>query len=360
MLIKPRRILLMDIGNKAHTEYKYDKEVMMFMMKNNLNTCSHGHIHSHNTFGVFFSGEDDGELNANCTTHNYYLSLIVNNALDMIAKVVYVATPHIFLCPDEDGVQYPMPVEGLNKVMMVHDCDINVPGFEIEVGDEFQSRLEEIKKRTAEANAAKAAQAKIEADKKAAEAKAKAATTTAPNTPGKLHDPAAVTKAQKAQALQKENNGANQGISRGGVPNQSLSVVKTPSEWQGSEDITHNSLPTENTFYEYDDFLCYVLRDGEEKKADEISKALFQANIDHNTTGVKINTILGNYVTYYDNYYLVEEKGLDAEHFMEVLEDFIDVCENYVADYTWLASLSSALRELGNKFEQSPLVTKID
>lgn len=49
-----------------------------------LEECRIGHIHSHNTMGVFFSGTDWGELEDNAPNHNYYLSLIVNNFMDFL------------------------------------------------------------------------------------------------------------------------------------------------------------------------------------------------------------------------------------------------------------------------------------
>ena len=42
-----------------------------------------GHIHSHNVMRVFFSGTDMDELHDNAPSHNFYVSLIVNNLLTL-------------------------------------------------------------------------------------------------------------------------------------------------------------------------------------------------------------------------------------------------------------------------------------
>jgi hypothetical protein len=52
---------------------------------------------------VFFSGTDMGELNDNSPKHNIYLSLIVNNYLDMTAKLAFIGKPYSYVCKDDKG-----------------------------------------------------------------------------------------------------------------------------------------------------------------------------------------------------------------------------------------------------------------
>lgn len=49
-----------------------------------------GHIHSHHDMQVFFSGTDNMELMDNAPNHNHYLSLIINNKNEMVARIAYV------------------------------------------------------------------------------------------------------------------------------------------------------------------------------------------------------------------------------------------------------------------------------
>ena len=60
-----------------------------------------------------------------------------------------------------------------------------------------------------------------------------------------------------------------------------------------------------------------------------------------------------NYVSYYDEYYNTKEKGLDPEHFLDVMEEVIAACDYYDNTFGWLANLSSTLRSMGNKFEEN-------
>ena len=81
-------ILPLNKGTQAYTEYTFDERVIEHMEENeHLEECRMGHIHSHNTMGVFFSATDWSELEDNVVNHNYYLSLIVNNFMDFCAKL---------------------------------------------------------------------------------------------------------------------------------------------------------------------------------------------------------------------------------------------------------------------------------
>lgn len=82
-------ILTMDVGTQAHTGFKLDDRFIDYMMENpEAVDMKYGLIHSHNNMSVFFSGEDLSELQDNAPNHNFYLSVIVNNKLDVIGKVV--------------------------------------------------------------------------------------------------------------------------------------------------------------------------------------------------------------------------------------------------------------------------------
>ena len=81
-------ILLLDVGSAAHTYYDLDSpETTSYMFKNGLAGCCIGHIHSHNEMAAFFSGEDDSTLEDLGKKMNNFLSLIVNNAGNYVARV---------------------------------------------------------------------------------------------------------------------------------------------------------------------------------------------------------------------------------------------------------------------------------
>jgi hypothetical protein len=87
-IFHPYDILLADIGTIGHTEYEPDgMEMINYMAKQeNFINLKLGHIHSHNKMNVFFSGDDMGELEKNKDHFDGYLSVIVNNGIEIIAK----------------------------------------------------------------------------------------------------------------------------------------------------------------------------------------------------------------------------------------------------------------------------------
>lgn len=74
-------ILPMDIGSSAYTEFEMSPEVATYMVENpELFDCKMGLIHSHQSFGTFFSGTDTATLQSEGQHRNHFLSLIINNA----------------------------------------------------------------------------------------------------------------------------------------------------------------------------------------------------------------------------------------------------------------------------------------
>ena len=102
-------ILPMHKGTSGYTEYELGEAVIEYMMENEESeNWKMGHIHSHNTMDVFFSGTDMSELEDNAPNHNFYLSLIVNNFMEFCAKVCFIAESGIaqFTAKDENGKAY--------------------------------------------------------------------------------------------------------------------------------------------------------------------------------------------------------------------------------------------------------------
>ena len=142
-------ILPMDMGSKTYTEYQFDQTVADYIEQDDERfDWKIGHIHSHNTMKTYFSGTDMSELNDNSEFHNYYLSLIVNNFMDMTAKIAYRATTEGFSYKaiDENGNSYSKNLQIKQTYLVIHDCVINVPTEEISISKEFADRVAHIKK----------------------------------------------------------------------------------------------------------------------------------------------------------------------------------------------------------------------
>lgn len=147
-------IFLMDKGTGAFTSYDFDGDVADYIMDKTMETMGEfgtyrlGHIHSHNTMGVFFSGTDNDELHDNVGNHNFYLSLIVNNYMEMTAKLAYEVKASCYQAMDEKGEVYNIPLsDSTNRTMFVQECDIEVPTQEIVVEPAFEERAKHIIKK---------------------------------------------------------------------------------------------------------------------------------------------------------------------------------------------------------------------
>lgn len=158
-------IIPMHKGTQAYTEYTFNEpkrdttgydDRMIDYFNENMHALEEdwkiGHIHSHNNMNVFFSGTDTEELRDNSPSHNFYLSLIVNNRMDFCAKVSFIATvqkeisaPYTAL--DENGIEYSVNTSKFTvkkEKMYVYDCDIEANREVIKVDDFFTKSVGEI------------------------------------------------------------------------------------------------------------------------------------------------------------------------------------------------------------------------
>lgn len=143
LVITLRDIILMNKGSKTYTGYDFNekKRDQSGYSDTHIEYCEEfeealtwkvGMIHSHNTMNVFFSGTDLSELVDNSPSHNYYLSFIVNNKMEMTAKVAVFAKVEdevkvSYKALQSNGTPYNMS-EGTLKVssskVFAYDCEI--------------------------------------------------------------------------------------------------------------------------------------------------------------------------------------------------------------------------------------------
>lgn len=146
--------LLMDIGSKGFTEYHFDSSVSDIMMEKEYvqgyegKPVKLGHLHSHNSMKVFFSGVDEDELCDNSPNHDYYLSVIVNNAMDIIARTVYkpvVVNPTIEIFGK--SIQVKEPINISTKTFLYNDVIINKEKIEYPFDINYiNNRIKEVDK----------------------------------------------------------------------------------------------------------------------------------------------------------------------------------------------------------------------
>ena len=150
-----KTILPLDMGSQAYTEYNLDDRFMDFIEEDFEERCTWklGHIHSHNSMAVFFSGTDMAELNDNAPAHNFYLSLIVNNAMDFMAKVAFIgeAKKEIKQVPytakNVEGQDYIIEKQNFEvntQKLFIYDCEIYSDLQELSITDQFIAQVAKI------------------------------------------------------------------------------------------------------------------------------------------------------------------------------------------------------------------------
>lgn len=138
-------IYLMNKGTKTYTEYDLDDDLIDYRMSNPKSlSWKIGMVHSHNSMKSYFSHTDMSELNDNSEFHNYYLSLIVNNFGEMVAKIAFRGETSGYACKDEQGKNWNLNLKTSRKVMFTFDCDIVEEGKVPFVEKSFAERVTEI------------------------------------------------------------------------------------------------------------------------------------------------------------------------------------------------------------------------
>ncbi len=320
----------MDKGTQAFTSYEFDGDVADFLMNKvmedpqNFSTLKVGHIHSHNSMGVFFSGTDWDELYDNCHNHNFYLSLIVNNYMEMIAKLVFRAEPVRYSALDENGEPYSMEVtqnEDKQKMLFVYDCDIESSLKAPEVDQAFQDRLKFILDKPAKV-------------------------TSYPTNYG-THSTQFIKSTTPSLDLKKTIEEQNQ---------EKEFAAQFATEDEHFKDFEHDAIY--NKMLEA--FACYILRHGNIVKDDTMEKALDSAKITVNTSNATLyaNKIIDNYPNYYDRFFKSDE-NVKMEDYLETIEDVFSIMDEYEGPYQFLTNVIKGLQNMHQKMsEQWSSVTK--
>ena len=118
------------VGNDFSVDFLFDEDHPM-----RVNGWRYGLMHSHHNMDVFFSGTDNDELKQGTPDHDVYLSVIVNNAGDIIAR----------LCTEVESVRKSRDVNGemieySHKYIGYWECEIHI---EYPVPDYLKDRFKE-------------------------------------------------------------------------------------------------------------------------------------------------------------------------------------------------------------------------
>lgn len=147
-------IFPMDIGNSTYTEFRMSPDVTTYIVDHPelMTTVYQGLIHSHNNMQAFFSGTDNSTLVAEGTDVNHFVSLIVNNAGQYVARITRHLYVKSIIADDISYKSFNDVDEGFvdnyeDTDEYIEYTDLKIHKEEVEEPkDELLSRLDEIKK----------------------------------------------------------------------------------------------------------------------------------------------------------------------------------------------------------------------
>lgn len=156
MVCTVKDLYLMDIGSSAHTQFNYDGLAPAYNDHEEWidNEYRLGLIHSHQAMSVFYSGEDMSELSDNVDRYEFYLSIVVNNANDIIGRIGYLGKQISIESIQNNfvfkGQQYVFPEVETKKeidVLFYIDCEVEKPVEQVPpIYSEIIERIESLKK----------------------------------------------------------------------------------------------------------------------------------------------------------------------------------------------------------------------
>ena len=114
----------MNVGSAAYTSFNTDDSIIDANELFNPNLdLKLGLIHTHVGMSAFFSGTDLDELKQNCNLFDYYLSLVVNQKCDAVAKIAChcIADQPTVTYKDKYGNKFIKNLDSFNNII---DCEV--------------------------------------------------------------------------------------------------------------------------------------------------------------------------------------------------------------------------------------------
>lgn len=318
VVLVPIDIFLMDIGTGTFTSYEFDENVVKHMMDNpqlGLMKASIGHIHSHHNMQTFFSGVDMSELHDNVSKHRFYLSLIVNNKLEMTAKVAFLAEANSsevsYYAQDEKGEPYIVDKSILNsQIMYQYNCQIEKPASRLSVPESFQNRLEAV----------------IE------------------------------SKRQKSMMAERAAN-IQKNLSSGGAthpfqyPTPLPGLLGPVPEWSKNPEKDWETIKEEEEKEEreqeyeevIEDYIVYILSVGQHEEL-LLEDALIEVCAPDVNQAERVKTIIEVYPALFDSFFDESER----KNYRFILEEVIAILKEFSEDYSIAKQLSEGLSEILN------------
>ena len=347
-------IIPMNKGSQAYTEYQFnepardstgfDDRMIDYFIENPHaleEDWKIGMIHSHNTMEVFFSGTDIEELEDNAPSHNFYLSLIVNNFMDFKAKVATMGYVEEnletnFKSLDENGESYKMDEVTLKvkkSRLFIYDCEIQSPIVEtLKVDKLFYDSVESIIEK---------------------ELKKKIVPQTF--TGAKVMSNPSFIQKSFSHPLDSSKKIPQKGFSpmekiagkvKTSAVDYSKNLVKDPRFIQ---DATSYDLHNENVL----EFTAALLQGELNAMTLNVSIEVALETVALFTTHEEgrglVGDIIMKYPTMFEQHF--KDESSDDDFFVETTEEIIDILEEFEMEYEFLTEVIMALKQLLHKFE---------
>lgn len=318
----------MDIDTKVSTSFDWDEDIVDYQM-NNMESIDwiKGHIHSHNDMDVFFSGTDISELNDNCRSFNFYLSVIVNNFGEILGKIAFAGKQKTeFTCKDEEGNDFNLKVEFAKEElpsMLIYNCKFDESIINLNVPNDFKERMKLIDEKSKQRRALQTKD---------------------------FHTPtlngATGTNSSNAPTLFKDQKNIGDWgdlISNKNIPVQQYRRSDRPKiedEWE------------EESVSTMEEFSAYVIRLGEMLENDTISEALNDIEIANLNAESLANTIMDNYPKYYDNFFELKDIPNPDKLFIDTLDGVIDYYKEHETLFKFLTPVIERLEQFSAKYDE--------
>lgn len=137
-------------GTSAAVSFDYDEDwIEVYEKLEEAEDCKLGIIHSHNTMGSYHSTTDIKDLSDNCDVYDFYLSVVVNNRMELDAKIAVAGVDEKKVISNFRSV-LGRAFSGLNKenteledVMFIYDVQATavIPDKVINI---FTERMEQV------------------------------------------------------------------------------------------------------------------------------------------------------------------------------------------------------------------------
>lgn len=342
---KNMKIILKDIipmqkGSSAYTEYSYNEKKrdtseyedrMIDYFNDNPTALEEGwkvaHIHSHNVMATFFSGTDMEELEDNSASHDFYLSLIVNNWMDFKAKVGFrgetsTEVPIKYQALDENGKNYTVEKASLKvkkEKLFIYDCEIISPEVKISVDEGFKRGVAEIIEK---------------ADK--------------PVTDPYSNYGSIYRQGNSFNYYGSAYNRNSWGYVTGADPykKQTASTISSTTAYQSS---TKN----EKNISEIDEFIIALLRSTNppDEQISTIELALDELDtfLGTFTPEELAKDVVENYPALFEKYF--EKEAEDDTKFTDITEEVIETLEEYEDEYDFLFEVIMSLKYMLHKYQ---------